>query len=65
MKSNVGTTDKVIRIIAGVLAATGAFVFNIWGLYILAGALIFTAFTGMCGLYAMLGITTCPRKKTN
>lgn len=65
MKTNVGKTDKIIRILCGVIAVIGGFVFNVWGLYILAGALIITAFTGMCGLYAMLGITTCPRKKTN
>lgn len=61
MKSNVGNLDKVIRIAAGLISIVLGIVFH-WGFYILAAALIITAFTGFCGLYALFGISSCPRK---
>lgn len=63
MKINVGLNDKIIRVILSVLVAISAFIFNLWPLYLVALALLITAFTGMCGLYALFGISTCPRKK--
>jgi len=65
MKVNVGLNDKIIRIIISVLLVVGGFVFNMWVLYVVAAMLMVTVFTGTCGLYALFGITTCPRKKTN
>jgi uncharacterized membrane protein len=58
MKANVGTVDKTIRVIIGmVIIAIGAVAGSWWGL---VGILpILTAFTGFCGLYALLGISTC------
>lgn len=63
MKSNVGTTDKVIRILvaliiaglyfAGVLSGTVAIV-----MLILAGVFILTSFIGFCPLYLPFGIST-------
>jgi hypothetical protein len=61
MKTNVGTLDKVIRISAGLMSVVLGIVFH-WGFYFLAAALIITAFTGFCGLYALFGMSTCPRK---
>jgi hypothetical protein len=61
MKNNVGNLDKVIRISAGLVSVVLGMVFH-WGFYILAAALIITSFTGFCGLYALFGISTCPRK---
>jgi hypothetical protein len=62
MKKNVGTTDKTIRIIIGlVIAALGVYYESWWGL--LAIVPIATAFMSFCGLYTIFGISTCPTKK--
>jgi hypothetical protein len=61
MKVNVGNVDKGIRIIAGLAAIVLGIVLHP-GFYILGAALIVTAFTGVCGIYALFGISTCPRK---
>jgi hypothetical protein len=62
MKVNVGSADKVIRIVAGV-AAIG------WGVYAQnwLGAIgiipLATAAMGWCPLYSIFGIKTCSMKK--
>ncbi len=64
---NVGTLDRWIRalpavIVAGLWASgtlTGTAVLIA---VILAAMLLVTALTGMCSIYAMLGISTCPVK---
>jgi hypothetical protein len=61
MNNNVGNLDKIIRISTGLLSVVLGIVFH-WGFYILAAMLIITAFTGFCGIYALFGVTTCPRK---
>ncbi|MGD9976963.1 MAG: DUF2892 domain-containing protein [Bacteroidales bacterium] len=62
MKKNVGTADKVIRIVLGVaIAAAGIYYQSWWGL--LAVLPVATAFMGCCGLYSILGINTCPAKR--
>lgn len=62
MKKNVGTTDKIIRIIIGlVIAAIGVYYESWWGL--LAIVPLATAFLSFCGLYTILGVSTCPAKK--
>lgn len=62
MKKNVGTTDKIIRIVIGVgIAAAGVYYQSWWGL--LAVIPLSTAFEGICGLYSLLGISTCPVKE--
>jgi hypothetical protein len=61
IKKNVGGADRVIRIIVG-LSAVGAGIYyeNWWGL--LGIALILTGVFSFCGLYTILGISTCPVK---
>jgi hypothetical protein len=61
MKTNVGKTDKSIRIILGIIiAAAGIYYQSLWGL---AAIIPFaTAFTGFCPLYSILGINTCKTK---
>lgn len=59
MKTNVGKTDKIIRIILGVLIAAAGIYFNSWwGL--IAIIPFATAFAGRCGLYSLFGLSTCP-----
>ncbi len=63
MKLNVGGIDRILRITAGVvlvgLAATGKV--GAWGwigvIPLLTGAV------GMCPLYQVIGMNTCPMKK--
>lgn len=61
MKKNIGTTDKVIRFVIGLgIAAAGIYFQSWWGL--LAIIPIATALISFCGLYTLLGISTCPAK---
>ena len=58
MKTNVGKTDKIIRIILGVaIAALGIYFKSWWGL--LAILPLGTALAGVCGIYAACGTSTC------
>jgi hypothetical protein len=60
MKKNAGTIDRAVRVGAGLLliglAASGTI--GVWG-YIGLVPLI-TGAIGMCPLYSVLGINTCP-----
>jgi len=64
MKTNEGTVDRALRVIAGLvligLAATGTV--GIWGwigiIPLLTGAI------GFCPAYSIFGISTCPMKKS-
>lgn len=68
MKINMGTADRIIRIL---LALVIAFLYNagiIYGaggiiLIIVAAIFIITAIAGSCPLYSILGIHTLSRKK--
>lgn len=61
MKQNIGTTDRTIRIIAGIIIlAIGAYYGSWWGLVGLLPLL--TGITRSCLLYQMLGINTCKLK---
>ncbi|MGM0421040.1 MAG: YgaP family membrane protein [Bacillota bacterium] len=58
MKSNVGETDKKIRITLGVILALVGLYLRSWGG--LAGVvLIITGFTEFCGVYKLFGASTC------
>lgn len=58
MKKNIGKTDRIIRLILGiVIIALGVIYKSWWG--ILGVVSIFTAVTSFCGLYTLLGINTC------
>lgn len=61
MKCNVGTTDKVIRIVLGVsIGAVGYFYTSWWGLLGLIP--ITTALINWCPLYLPFRISTCKVK---
>jgi hypothetical protein len=64
MKLNVGGLDRMLRIIAGLvliaLAATGTV--GAWGW--IGVVLLLTGAVGFCPAYPLLGLNTCPMKKT-
>jgi hypothetical protein len=69
MKKNVGNTDKLIRLIFALLVAVLYFTNVINGtlalvLGIAALAMVITSMLNFCGLYAILGISTCKTKET-
>lgn len=58
MKRNVGSADRVIRLILGVfLLAVGLAYSSVLGL-VLGAVVLFTAVTAWCPLYSALGIST-------
>lgn len=63
MKSNVGGIDKILRIVAGLAliawAVMGGPVWAWIGIVPLATGLI-----NFCPIYPLLGLSTCPVKKT-
>lgn len=61
MKPNVGTVDRIIRIIIGLIffVLTLMGVIGWWG-WIVGGIPLVTGLMGWCPPYAMLGISTCP-----
>ena len=62
MKSNLGSTDKIIRyLIALVIAFAGIYFKSWWGL--LAIIPLLTALISFCPLYTLVGINTCSTKK--
>lgn len=67
MKKNMGTADRIIRILfAAIFAAlyfTGT-VTGTWGivLLVLAGIFILTSVVSFCPLYAPFGLKTCATK---
>ncbi len=68
MKSNIGTTDKIIRFIIAAVIAILFFTNVIQGtlgiiLLIFAGILVVTSLVSFCGLYTIFGISTCKRKE--
>lgn len=63
MTINEGTADRIVRVIAGLVILSLAFIGpkTAWG-YI--GLLpIATGLVGYCPAYALFGISTCPAKK--
>ena len=65
MKTNEGTTDRIIRAVVGIAALLGAFALGQgtlgFVLLIVVGAvLLVTAAVGFCPLYRVFGISTCP-----
>ena len=68
MKSNVGTLDRIIRILVGVVLAILYFAHIISGtlaiiLIILAGIFIVTSFIKFCPIYFALGLSSKKEEK--
>ncbi|MEO9952257.1 DUF2892 domain-containing protein [Nonlabens sp.] len=68
MKKNLGTIDRIIRILFAVVVSVLFFTNVVTGtlgviLLIVGGVLLATSFMNFCPLYAVLGINSCPVKK--
>lgn len=62
MTRNVGSLDRVIRIIAGgalAVFASGSSGLAAGIMWAAAAVALFTGLVGWCGLYTVLGINTC------
>lgn len=67
MKPNMGSTDKILRIVVAIIFIILYFTGNVEGtigiiLLVLAGVFALTSLISFCPLYTILGINTCPRK---
>jgi hypothetical protein len=67
MIKNVGTTDRIVRLIVGAVLTSLFFTKVISGvlgiiLLVLAGIFALTAAIGFCPLYLPFGINSCPSK---
>ena len=69
MKKNVGSIDRVVRVIIALAAAYFAYQggFELaWiatVLYVVAGIMLFSTLMGSCPLYSIFGMNTCKVKK--
>ncbi|MBF0659701.1 DUF2892 domain-containing protein [Psychrobacter sp. NG25] len=60
MKMNIGSTERLLRIIAGVvIIGLGMYYGSWWGMIGLVPLL--TGLSRFCPLYSMLGMNTCKR----
>ncbi|MEQ6120537.1 DUF2892 domain-containing protein [Reichenbachiella sp. MALMAid0571] len=68
MKKNMGSADKIIRVIIAIVIAALYFANVITGtlgvvLLVLAGIFVLTSFISFCPLYVPFGLTTCSMKE--
>jgi len=67
LKKNVGTTDRIIRIILGVVLLAGFFIYPDaayrW-LFLIGIVPLVTGLMSSCLIYSVLGLSTCPMKKS-
>ncbi len=68
MKTNMGNTDRIIRVILALVFAALYFtgtVTGTWGtvLVVLGGVFLATSVISFCPLYSIFGINSCGRKK--
>jgi hypothetical protein len=62
MKTNVGSLDRIARVVAGLAALGAGYYFQSW--WGLVGLMpILTAAIGFCPAYPIFGINTCGLKK--
>lgn len=67
MKKNMGSVDKIVRIIVAIVFAVLYFTGTVTGtlgiiLLVLGGVFVLTSLVGFCPLYAPFGISTCSTK---
>lgn len=60
MKHNVGGADRMVRFVLGVILFGVGFSFAKWWLMIVGFIVFLTGLFRFCGLYTLLGMSTCP-----
>ena len=65
MNKNVGTIDKVIRLIMAIILFSMFFILEgNWRFIAIVGLIpLITAIASTCPLYSLVGLNTCPLKK--
>jgi K+-transporting ATPase A subunit len=68
MKTNMGSLDRMVRMIIAVMLGLSAFMGMITGtwaivVYAVTAVFLLTSLVGFCPLYAVFGISTCSLKK--
>jgi len=68
MKKNMGSADRIIRLIIAAVIAVLFFTNVVSGtlgiiLLALAGVFVLTSLISFCPLYTLVGINTCPKDK--
>ncbi|MBU3745093.1 MAG: DUF2892 domain-containing protein [Sediminibacterium sp.] len=68
MKKNMGSTDRMIRVIFAIVVSILFFTHTItgtigWVLLVLSGVFLATSFISFCPLYVPFGINTCKTEK--
>lgn len=68
MKKNMGTADRLIRILLAVVFAVLYFTNTVTGVFgivllVLGGVFLLTSLISFCPLYTLIGLNTCPAKK--
>lgn len=69
MKKNLGSTDKIVRVLIAIVFIVLYLTNVVSGtlgliLLVLAGVFVATSLVSFCPLYALFGISTCPVKQT-
>jgi len=68
MKQNMGSADRILRVIIAAVLAWLYFSGTVTGtigiiLVVLGGVFVLTSLVGFCPLYTIFGMNTCPRKE--
>ena len=68
MKPNMGSADRIVRVLLAVVFSILYFTGTVTGtfgvvLLVLGGVFLLTSVVSFCPLYAPFGISTCPVKK--
>lgn len=67
MKKNMGTADRIIRVLLAAVFTYLYFSGTVTGtlgivLVVLGGVFVLTSLVSFCPLYTLVGLSTCPRK---
>lgn len=64
-KTNVGTIDRIVRVVVGLALIAGFFVYPEasyrWA-YLIGIVPLVTGLVAICPVYSVLGLSTCPQK---
>lgn len=68
MTQNMGSTDKIVRLLVAAIVAALFFTGTIGGtlgiaLLVLAAVFVLTSLVSFCPLYTLFGISTCPMQE--